>query len=187
MSEPNDRPSEGGDPPAKGAPRGGILIGALVGSLVLGAAAGLLAIGPMVARKAGYVSVAHAATGAEDGDAEGKADGEHGEAKEGEEGATTLHLIDNLVLNPAGSGGSRFLMLAAALELVDAQSVDEMKARDAEARDVVLRVLGGRTVEELAEMSNREMLKRELADSLGALFGKKKAIRRVYFPQFVIQ
>lgn len=187
MSEPTDHPSEGGEPPAKGAPRGGLLIGALLGSLVIGGAAGLLAVGPMVARKAGYVSVAHAATGASGEEAKGKAEGEHGEGAEGGEAAATLHLIDNLVLNPAGSGGSRFLMLAAALELADATSVDELKARDAEARDVVLRVMGVRTVEELAEMSNRELLKRELADSLGTLFGKKKVIRRVYFPQFVIQ
>lgn len=47
--------------------------------------------------------------------------------------------------------------------------------------------MGARSVEELAEMSNREVLKRELADSLAAFFKDKKAIRRVYFPQFVIQ
>ena len=78
-------------------------------------------------------------------------------------------------------------MLAAAIELADAALVEEMKTRDAEARDIVLRVMGARTVEELTEMSNRENLKQQLADSLGTLFKKKKQIRRIYFPQFVIQ
>jgi flagellar FliL protein len=78
-------------------------------------------------------------------------------------------------------------MLAAALEFSDAAMVEETKARDAEVRDIVLRVMGARTVEELSEMSNREAIKKELADSLGTLFKKKKAIRRIYFPQFVIQ
>ena len=188
MSEPHENPGQGDAPPAKRGPGAGVLIGALAGSLALGAAAGLLAIGPMVAKKSGYVSVAHAAAGqVSEGEGEGADGGDHGDAEGEGESASTLHLIDNLVLNPAGSGGSRFLMLAAALEFSDAKAIDEIKARDSEARDVVLRVLGARTVEELAEMSNREALKKELADSLGTLFGKRKAIRRVYFPQFVIQ
>jgi flagellar basal body-associated protein FliL len=39
-------------------------------------------------------------------------------------------------------------------------------------------------------MANRETLRKELADSLAQLVPKKerkKAIRRIFFPQFVIQ
>ncbi len=195
MSEQPAAPAEGGEAPAKAGPKGVVLIGALVGTLLIGGAAGLFAVGPMLAKKSGYVvSAAGADSAAADGGhgdadaAEGDAGG-HGEAAAGGEGgaAANLHLVDNLVLNPAGSGGARFLMLAAALEFSDAAMVEETKARDAEVRDIVLRVMGARTVEELSEMSNREAIKKELADSLGTLFKKKKAIRRIYFPQFVIQ
>ncbi len=67
--------------------------------------------------------------------------------------------------------------------------VEEIKSRDSEVRDVILRVMGSKTVEELSDMSHREAIKEELADSLGTLFkkAKKKPIHRVYFPQFVIQ
>ena len=191
MSDPLENPAEGGaPPPAKSGPKGAVLIGALVGSLVLGGAAGMFAVGPLVAKKSGYVVLPHPAGDSATAEGEGEKSSEKGGEKEkGKEGesASSLHLIDNLVLNPAGSGGSRFLMLAAAVEFNDSKLVEEMKTRDAEARDVVLRVLGARTVDELSEMKNREAIKKELADSLGVLFGKKKAIRRVYFPQFVIQ
>jgi flagellar FliL protein len=190
MSDHEEAPAEGeGTVAPKGGPKPVVLIGALVGSLLLGGAGGFLAVGPMVAKKSGYVVAAHTAADSAAAEGEGGA-GEHGEKKEGKEGesASSLHLIDNLVLNPAGSGGSRFLMLAAAIEFNEAKDVEEIKTRDAEARDVVLRVLGARTVEDLSEMKNREAIKKELADSLGSLFGKKKkVIRRVYFPQFVIQ
>lgn len=192
MSEETAVPAEGEALPKKG-PKGAVLIGALVGALLLGSAAGLFAVGPMIVKKSGY-AVVPGAHGAAEGDSAGgggggeaAAAGDHGGAKEGESAASSLHLIDNLVLNPAGSGGARFLMLAAAIELADAALVEEMKTRDAEARDIVLRVMGARTVEELTEMSNRENLKQQLADSLGTLFKKKKQIRRIYFPQFVIQ
>lgn len=196
MSEQPAAPAEGGEAPAKAGPKGVVLIGALVGSLLIGGAAGVFAVGPMLAKKSGYVVAPHAAgdsTAAEgEGDAAAAehggeaAAGEHG-GKEGEAAAGNLHLVDNLVLNPAGSGGSRFLMLAAAIEFADAAQVEETKARDAEVRDIILRVMGAKTVEQLSEMVNREGIKQELADSLGTLFKKKKAIRRIYFPQFVIQ
>ncbi len=200
MSEQAAAPAEGGEKPAKAAPKGVVLIGALVGSLLIGGAAGVFAVGPMLAKKSGYVVTAHAEGDSAAAEGEAGAEGEapaegggHGEAaKEGEGGASSnLQLVDNLVLNPAGSGGARFLMLAAAIEFSDAAFVEETKARDAEVRDIVLRVMGAKTVEELSEMSNREAIKRELADSLGTLFkkkgSKKKPISRIYFPQFVIQ
>jgi flagellar FliL protein len=198
MSDQPAAPAEEGAKPAKAAPKGVVLIGALVGSLLIGGAAGVFAVGPMLAKKSGYVIPPPSAEG-EDGAAD-----DHGEPAAGEHGAegeaagggaaANLHLIDNLVLNPAGSGGSRFLMLATAIEFAEAAQVEETKARDSEVRDIVLRVMGSKTVEELSEMGLREGIKQELADSLGALFtapkkGKKgkPPIRRIYFPQFVIQ
>jgi flagellar FliL protein len=182
-------PAEGEAPAAVPGPKGVVLIGALVGGLVVGVAAGLFAVGPMVAKRSGYVVTA--AADSAHGEATGeKAAGDHGAAPEGGETASSVHLIDNMVLNPAGSGGTRFVMLAAAVEFGDAKYVDAMKARDAEARDVVLRVVGARAVEQLAEMSFRDVLRKELADSLSVLFPKAErahAIKRIFFPQFVIQ
>jgi flagellar FliL protein len=192
-----------------------VLIGALVGGLVAGVAAGLFAIGPVVARTSGLVVteemlarvkaqaklVRGTGEGEEDAEGEAEAGGDEahaegeeggGEHKEGaaEGGSASLHLIDNLVMNPAGSGGTRFLMLSAAIEFKDAAMVEQFKARDAEVRDLVLRVMGARTVEQLADMPTRELIRKEVADSLAMLLPKKdrkKAISKIFFPQFVIQ
>jgi flagellar FliL protein len=95
--------------------------------------------------------------------------------------------MENLVLNPAGSNGTRFLMASVAAEVKDDKVKDEMAGRDAELRDAVLRILGERTVDQLADMSLREALKKELIDSLNSKLQSKTAVKRVYFPQFVIQ
>ncbi|MCC6316081.1 MAG: flagellar basal body-associated FliL family protein [Gemmatimonadaceae bacterium] len=183
-------------PKAKKPPKGAVLIGALVGGLVIGVAGGLFAVGPMVAKSSGYVVTADTTHAEGEGEA---ADGEHGAAAaagehapegEGGGGAPNLHLIDNLVLNPAGSNGTRFLMIAAAIEFKDAALVESFKSRDAEVRDIVLRVMGAKSVDQLSDMSMRDSLRRELADSLTNLVPKaqrKQAIRSVFFPQFVIQ
>ncbi|MFN8571761.1 MAG: flagellar basal body-associated FliL family protein [Gemmatimonadaceae bacterium] len=184
MSEETAPPAEGEAKAASKGPKGIVLIGALAGGLLLGAAGGLFALGPMLAKKSGYV--VHPDSLAADSSEAEAATGGHEGGKEGEAAASTVYLIDNVILNPAGSGGTRFLMLATAVDAKDATVVEQMKARDAETRDVLLRVMGSKTVEQLADMRFREDIKKELTDSLGALF-KKGAIRRIYFPQYVIQ
>lgn len=170
--------------PARGASKL-MLILAVVGGLAAGAAGGAFAVGPLVAQKL----VPHAATPADSARSAEAGEEEHGEeGKEGEGAAKPVHTIDNLVLNPAESGGQRFLLLTIAFELKDAATLDALKARDAELRDAVLQSVGAKSVEFLADMAHRDSLKTELKAVAGKLFPDKKGvIRRIYFPQFVIQ
>lgn len=118
------------------------------------------------------------------------ADAEHeaaaGEGEHGPPVAPPLYTISDLVLNPAESGGTRFLMLSVAFDVKDSSAVEMLKQRDAEIKDAVLALVGAKTVEELAEVSSREPLKTEIKDLVTKII-KKKLIKRVSFPQFVIQ
>ncbi|MCC7052678.1 MAG: flagellar basal body-associated FliL family protein [Gemmatimonadaceae bacterium] len=119
----------------------------------------------------------------ESGDhAEAKGGGEHGPAA-----PPPLYTLSDLVLNPAGSGGTRFLMLSVAFDMKDSAAVEVLKQRDAEIKDAVLALVGAKTVEELAEVASREPLKVEIKALVGKITKKPKAIKRVSFPQFVIQ
>lgn len=165
-------------------PKMPVLLGMVAVGAVVGSAVGVAFLGPMVAAKSGKtlpVAAAHDSAGGE---------GEHAapaEGEEGGEGATAaVHLLDNLVLNPAGSNGSRFLLLSVAIEANAAATVETFKSRDAELRDIVLTALGTKTVDELTDMSNREAFKADLTKSIDEHFGKK-AVKRLYFPQFVVQ
>jgi flagellar FliL protein len=61
-----------------------------------------------------------------------------------------------------------------------------MEVRDAELRDIILTSLGNKTVDELTDVSGRERIKTEISTAIDARFGKK-AVSRIYFPQFVVQ
>ena len=146
--------------------------------LSAGGLAGALAIGPKIAHA--VVARAEASTGK--GEAKGGKEGKAGEA-----GSTPpVHLLENMVMNPAGSHGSRFLLMSVGLQLEDASAGEAIKTRESEIRDLVLRVLGSKSVEELVEIGNREGYKRELRAALDSLVGTGK-VRNVFFPQFVIQ
>lgn len=192
-------------PPAEGEakPRNPLIpvVGALVVGLLVGGGAGMFGVGPVLAAgiaPAGATAGAHKVEGdsadAEGGDEE-EASGDH-KKKEGEGAEEPAALIiENIVLNPAGSDGTRFLLLSLAFETKSAEVTDELKRRDAEVRDVVLSRAGAKTTEALATMAVREALKQEIADAVTeAIFAKnpnkklrKQPIKRVYFPQYVIQ
>jgi flagellar FliL protein len=95
-------------------------------------------------------------------------------------------LLDNLVLNPAGSGGLRFLLVTVGLQLSNDAATEALKSRDSEVRDVILRIFGNKRVEELADVGNRGGMKREIKVALDSLLAGD-AVKGVYFPQFVIQ
>ena len=143
----------------------GVLIMAFAG-IAAGAAAGLFGVGPVLAkRRSAVVEKPKAAAMAD---------------------ASVVHAIENLVLNPAGSGGTRFLMVTATFELRDGSVEQQMKDHDAEVRDHILALLGKKTVEELSDITLRDTMKQEILTGVSELF-PKGAVRKVFFSQFVIQ
>jgi flagellar FliL protein len=143
-----------------------VLILAIAG-LAAGSAAGLFGIAPVLAKRKTATVETH------------KTEGKLAEA-------AVVHSIENLVLNPAGSGGTRFLMVTATFELKDGSIEQQMKDHDAEVRDHILAMLGKKTVEELSDITLRESMKREVLASVAGLF-PKDGVRKVFFAQFVIQ
>ena len=159
-------PEVDGEAPAPAKGKRSVMILAVAG-IAAGVAAGLFGVGPILAKR--------------------KANAPAPAAKEAEAGtAAVTHAIENLVLNPAGSGGTRFLMVTATFELKDAAAQQIMKDHEAEVRDHILALLGKKTVEELTDIGQREGMKTEVLAAVTPLF-PKGAVLKVFFPQFVIQ
>jgi flagellar basal body-associated protein FliL len=156
-------PDEAVAAPAK--PKSRVMIMAAAGILA-GAAAGLFGVGPVLAsRRSGATRAPKAA-----------------EAMT----AAVTHKVENLVLNPAGSEGHRFLMVTATFELKDAATDQLFKEHEDEIRDHILALLGKMTVEELSDISQRDRIKAVVLASVSPLF-PKGSLTKVFFPQFVIQ
>ena len=113
-------------------------------------------------------------------------DGGHGGGGHGGEEPLTPHIVDNLVVNPAGSGGMRFLLTSVAIQVGSPDAADLLEARDVELRDVLIMVLGSKTVEELSDITLRKGIVDEVLRSLEDITGPE-VIQRVFLPQYVIQ
>ena len=156
----------GAEAAAPKAGKKGIILLALAG-LVAGAPTGLFVTGPLLAKRSASAPAKP-------------------KAEKGLENSAVTHAIENLVLNPAGSNGTRFLMVSATFELKDGGIENQMKEHDAEVRDHILSILGKKTVDELTDIAQREQIKKDVLESVGLLF-EKGAVKKVFFGQFVIQ
>lgn len=179
-SQDTERDDAGSAAPPKS--RRGLLLGSIALGVGLGAWQGAPRLAPRMAPCAADAGPVWAAIPLPFG-GDGQDDG-HG----GEEDASTDRFVqfDDLILNPAGTDGARFLVLSLALELRDDESLSDIEARDPEVRDAILTMLSAKTVQELADVTRRPALREELRTVLNDLLGGDPIVR-LYLPRFVIQ
>jgi len=97
------------------------------------------------------------------------------------------YVIDDLVLNPAGSRGKRFLRLGVALEAeTGAGVVAELTTRSAQIRDLLIRKFSSRTIDELSDPTVREEIRLTCIDEINANLAGGK-ISNLYFTDYVLQ
>lgn len=160
------------DPVAEDEPRpagrGGAvaLVGVLLLTLAGGAGAGASLLGPRVGASLAEGSIAA--------------------AEEKAEAPAALHMVENLVVNPAASSGSRFLLASFAIEVTSAEVAARLEAQDVVIRDAFTLVLASRTVETLTDIQQRAALSQELVEAAEGVAGTGNVLR-VLIPQFVIQ
>jgi flagellar FliL protein len=152
-------------------------IGGSIVALVVGLAIGLWLVGPVAAERL--------ASPGDQAAEHGSADHGGGHGAKGS-GPSGKYRIENLVLNPAETKGTRFLMATVVVSLTGEGAEESLAERDAEIRDHLMSLLGSKTVDELTDVSRRGELKREIRVALSDLVPAEE-IKAVYLPTFVIQ
>jgi len=148
-----------------------MLAAAVVGALGAGTALGLFVTGPM----AGNMR-AQAATHA---DTKKKSDKEANEHK-------PLYKLDNLIVNPAGSRGSHFLMTSISIEVADDKTEARLKEHDAQLRDAIIGALETQTLDQLSQPKARDAVRGAIAQAIAPVLGPN-VHPPIYLTQFVIQ
>ncbi len=159
-----------------------IAVAVLIGSVVGG-----IGVGPRLAggRGAGTASdEPHADNGAGD-EHEAAHGGGHGSGEHAAEGAPVLEL-NNIVVNPAGTDGMRFVMVNFGLVMDDAGVKEALVERELEVRDVISSMLERQTLQMLTSLNARDSLRTLVAESVGQFLPEGTHLQ-VLVPRFVIQ
>ncbi len=120
---------------------------------------------------------------------EHKSEGGHGASAEGgsKEGeAGNVFMIENIVVNPAGTGGRRFLSTSVGLEVSSSDVSGLLEQRKAIVRDALITILSSQSIPELSDFKQREKLRKLIKLRVEKLL-KTDGIAAVYFTEFVLQ
>jgi flagellar FliL protein len=165
-AQPNEAPKKGG----KGLKLA--LIGA--GVVVVGVVLALFVIKPMLAGDGGHEPTAEASKD------------EHGKSSEGHGGDALTYAIKDIVVNPAGTGGSRFLSVSVDFELGSPKLAAEFESREPLVRDALITILTSKTVSQLTDVKQKEIMRYQIKKRLSALL-ETEDIKAVYYTDFVLQ
>lgn len=94
--------------------------------------------------------------------------------------------FDNIIVNPAGTNGMRFLMVTVAIDVGGEEHAEELRSRSLEVRDVMIGVLEQQTLESLIAPGARRRVKHHLTSALESLLGEG-TILEILIPHFVVQ
>jgi flagellar protein FliL len=97
-----------------------------------------------------------------------------------------VFVVKDLIINPAGTGGTRFLLTTVGVEIANEDQLKTIEQKDVVVRDVLNTILASKPVEVLDDQTKREGLRKEICDSLRKYIHPEK-VSQVYFSKFIIQ
>ena len=164
------------------------VIAAVVLAPVLSWAVAEYVLLPRLTKKLATVKVGEAAEEHAPAPAEAKAEG-HGEkgGKEGEKGGDpATYEFQNLVVNLAGTMGTRYLKTTFIVTGADTHIKEIFEGQKAKLTDITLNVLSSLSLADLEEPGAKNVLREKLVLTYNQALGKKVA-DQVYFSDFVVQ
>ncbi len=97
-----------------------------------------------------------------------------------------LFVVKDLVVNPAGTGGLRYLLTSVGIEVTNEKAFAEIQSKEVIVNDILINVLSSKTLEELSDVTRRKELRREIAKRVDEILTNGK-VQNVYFSKFIIQ
>jgi len=166
-----------------------ISVGAIAAAFVVAKVIGPIVAKAQVAEVRKQIEQITVTAGGAPGKTEAKSGGGHkakGGHGGGHGGAGAATEIADLVVNPAGSEGMRYLCVSVSLEASSEAASSELAGRQSQVRDALIGILGARTVTELSNVETRDHLREEIRQSISGLLSQGE-VEAVYFSNFVLQ
>jgi flagellar FliL protein len=129
--------------------------------------------------------------GADDGGHKGSKDGKHGkEGKGSEKGAPdaedAIVALDTFVVNLADENAQRYLKVTMKVEFFGPEAPPRFAARQAQIRDLLLSLLGSKTVADVRTIEGKQQLRDEVMARISRVI-EEDVVKAVYFAEFIVQ
>lgn len=108
------------------------------------------------------------------------------EAEAEPEGKGEIVRFENIIVNPSGTMGSRYLSTTVGLEVMDEESRDAVRDAEPMIKDALITYLSSRTIEELTDPGERELMRETIRQRVNPVIAPQQ-VRAIYFLDFVLQ
>lgn len=99
---------------------------------------------------------------------------------------TFLYQFGDVIVNPAGTEGTRFLRVTIYLELASGEYQKVIEKLKPALQDIAIQILSSKTIPELEDLGSRNKLRNEIVSAMNRLLGREM-ILKLFFTEFVIQ
>ncbi len=172
--------------PKKGANKLFLMGGIGLGVLVLGVVLALLVVKPMMSSsEEGESSSETTVTSAPEKSKEAEKP-KVSKVKGTGKSESFVYAIKDIVINPAGTGGSRFLSVSFGFELASNQLAAEFERRELLVRDALITIMSSKTVAQLTDAKQKEITRYQIKKRLSQLLNTED-LTAVYYTDFVLQ
>ncbi len=108
------------------------------------------------------------------------------ETKESSDQAKSIFVVKDIIVNPAGTNGTRFLLTTVGFEINGAEREKDLERKEVQVRDVLNTILTSKGLDELVKPDQREQLRKEIFQKVGEML-PAGVLTNVYFSKFIIQ
>jgi len=107
--------------------------------------------------------------------------------KEEKPSSTRIYVIKDLIVNPAGTRGTRFFLVSLGLEYSPPSAEDRLSQQEPRIRDRLITILAEKTLAQLSDITYREKLRKEINQAVQEVLADDAEVLHVYFVKYVLQ
>ncbi len=107
-------------------------------------------------------------------------------AETGDQAEQHIFIVKDMIINPAGTNGTRFLLTTIGIEVLNNEGIKELQTKEFQLRDVLNTVFANKEVPELLDVKAKESMKSEILDQIRKSL-KTDTPKNIYFSKFIIQ
>ncbi len=94
--------------------------------------------------------------------------------------------LEDVIVNPAESKGMQFVLINFGFEVSEDKDLETLKNREVQVRDILIRILSSKTLEQLDGPDDKEVLRQEVKEAVKPLLPPGH-LMNVYFANYIIQ
>ena len=117
------------------------------------------------------------------------ADGNGEEKKESgkkNHAVSEMFMMEDIIVNPSGTGGTRFLSVSIGFEVGSKESVHNFEKREPVIKDALITILGSKTIEQLSDAKEKEITRFQIKKRVEQIMHVED-LAAVYFTDFILQ